>query len=307
MATCPLCAATDTQLHAKAHDIEYCTGDQSYDWLRCDRCRILFIDPMPVDRLAQIYPANYYSFSPESASFVQKAKEWLDRRQFARLLGSLPGNDLSVLDVGGGRGWLLDIARAADPRVRRTCVVDIDADAGTLAEAAGHEYVHGRIEEAAVEGKFDLVLMLNLIEHVTDPRAILAKAHALLKPGGRVFIKTPNFDALDARLFRNRSWAGYHTPRHFVLFCRESLEKTARDAGLAPVSFTYTQGAPFWSVSLLDELRRLGLAKITPDRPAVYHPMMPLLQAASAAFDFARMPFAKLSQMEMLLESANRS
>lgn len=93
-------------------------------------------------------------------------------------------------------------------------------------------------------------------------------------------------------------------PRHFVLFQRRSLEALALECGLEAVSFSYTQGAPFWSVSPLEELRKLGLVKITAERPAIAHPLVPMLQAGSAAFDFLRRPFAPLSQMEIVLKPA---
>ena len=302
---CPLCGKAETRFHAEAHDIEYCTSDESWIWHACDPCGVLFIDPMPVDRLGEIYPANYYSYGAGKASAVQKIKEALDRRRFKRLLGAVPGEELSVLDIGGGSGWLLDMVKSADPRVTRTTVVDLDAGAAQLARAKGHTFVQGRIEDAELDGKFDFILMLNLIEHVSDPRAMLAKVRRLLKPGGQLFIKTPNYASLDARLFRHRSWAGFHTPRHFVLFQRRSLEALCRECGLEPESFSYTQGAPFWSVSLLEELRKLGLVKITATRPAVAHPLIPLLQAASAAFDLLRRPFAPLSQMELVARLAD--
>jgi 2-polyprenyl-3-methyl-5-hydroxy-6-metoxy-1,4-benzoquinol methylase len=302
---CPLCGKRETRFHAEAHDIEYCTSDESWTWHACDPCGVLFIDPMPVDRLGEIYPSNYYSYGAGKASMVQKIKETLDRRRFRGLLCAIPGKQLSVLDIGGGSGWLLDMVKGADARVTRTTVVDLDAGAAELARAKGHTFVQGRIEDAEFDGTFDFILMLNLIEHVSDPRAMLAKVRRLLKPGGQLFIKTPNYNSLDARLFRHRSWAGFHTPRHFVLFQRRSLEGLARECGLEPVSFSYTQGAPFWSVSLLEELRKLGLVKITAERPAVSHPLIPLLQAGSAAFDFLRRPFAPLSQMEMVLKSAD--
>lgn len=302
---CPLCAAGETRFHANAHDIEYCTSSEVYSWHSCDGCGVLFLDPMPVDRLGEIYPSNYYSYGAGEeggkASVVQKIKEALDRKRFQGLLAGIPGETLSVLDIGGGSGWLLDMVKSADPRVTETTVVDLDAGAAALARAKGHTFVQGRIEDAPLDTKFDFILMLNLIEHVADPRAMLTKVRGLLKPGGQLFIKTPNFDSLDARLFRHRSWAGFHTPRHFVLFQRSSLEALCRECGLEPQSFSYTQGAPFWSVSLLDELRRLGLVRITAERPAVAHPLIPALQAISAAFDFLRRPFAPLSQMELVV------
>ena len=138
--------------------------------------------------------------------------------------------------------------------------------------------------------------MLNLIEHVTDPAAVLRKAKELLRPGGRIWIKTPNYDALDARIFKNRSWGGFHTPRHFVLFTKNSLVRHCEAAGFIVARCSYTQGAPFWTVSAINELRKFsGLATVTAARPSIESPLTPLFHIIFAAFDFLRMPFAKTS------------
>lgn len=303
MVECPLCKSPHLTAYAQARDIEYLTSEQVYTFHRCSACDVLVIDPMLADGLSLIYPPNYYSFrTQDKPSLAQRVKTWLDRRAFSSLLSTIEGEDISVLDVGGGTGWLLDVVKSCDPRVTRGSVIDIDADAEATARASGHGYFRGRFEEYSGADTFDLILMLNLIEHVADPRAVLRKAHALLSSRGRLLIKTPNFDSLDARVFRHRSWAGYHTPRHFVLFTRDSLLDECRRCGLDVVSFDYTQGAPFWSASILNVLKEAGLASVTKDRPAIYHPLMPSLQIASAAFDFIRKPFSKLSQMQLVLK-----
>ncbi|MDP3897354.1 MAG: class I SAM-dependent methyltransferase [Mesorhizobium sp.] len=306
VAECPLCHGRQTQLHARAMDIEYFTSDDAFEIWHCSACGVLFVHPMLADELDRIYPANYYSFQKLSKNLVVSIKEWLDRRALERLTRQIPGDNLSVLDIGGGTGWLADQVKAADPRFRSSTIVDIDPGARDVALQAGHAYFLGRFEEFDAAGRrFDLILMLNLIEHVPDPRAVLAKAASLLTPNGLIWIKTPNFDSLDARLFRHRSWAGYHTPRHFVIFRRESLERIGREAGLEVAGFEYTQGAPFWSVSILAALQRLGWVRVSAERPAIYHPLTPILQALSAGFDFARQPFgAKLSQMVLTLRRA---
>ena len=129
----------------------------------------------------------------------------------------------------------------------------------------------------------------------------MKKIKELLAPGGRIYIKTPNFRSLDSWLFRNLSWGGYHCPRHFVIFDKKGFEKLVEKSGLAVREFHYTQGAPFWSISILDLLRRFGLVKISASRPAIYHPLIPLLQMIAAGFDFARRPFSKLSQFVSVL------
>ena len=299
---CPICARARGSYYATARDIEYFTSSDDFTFYRCDQCDVLFLDPMPFDRLDEIYPANYYSFHVDAErSIAQRIKRFLDERAFVALTHDIQGSNLSALDVGGGSGWLLNDLKRADRRVDRTAVVDIDARAEDIARASGHAYHLTTFEKFETEDRFDVILMLNLIEHVTDPMAVLRKGKQLLRPGGRIWIKTPNFDALDARVFRNRSWGGYHTPRHFVLFTRDSLVRHCEAAGFKVVHCAYTQGAPFWTVSMINELRKLGVCSVSAKRPSIEHPLTPLFQIGFAALDFLRMPFSKTSQVNIHL------
>jgi 2-polyprenyl-3-methyl-5-hydroxy-6-metoxy-1,4-benzoquinol methylase len=304
---CPICNGTNTTPHAVAEDIEYFTSAQKFSYNRCNDCAVLFVSPMLYDRLDEIYPKNYYSFVPAGATgLVQRVKQALDRRMFRAVTRQIPGEKLAALDIGGGSGWLLDAVKAVEPRVTTTQVVDIDPGAKAAAERAGHRYFLGTVEQFESEEKYDLILMLNLIEHVRRPDEVLAKARSLLTPHGLLLIKTPNYDALDAKIFRHRSWGGYHAPRHFVLFDRHSFARVAKNQGLQVKSFAYAQGAPFWTVSVLNELRLLGLVKISRERPSIYHPLVPLFQALFAGLDILRRPLARLSQMIFVLERAER-
>jgi 2-polyprenyl-3-methyl-5-hydroxy-6-metoxy-1,4-benzoquinol methylase len=299
---CPACASVGASWWAEATDGEYFTTTETFRYLRCKTCGVLFIDPVPYDRLAEIYPPNYYSFVSPENSLVQRLKRKLDERMFRGLLRDLPGTSLNLLDVGGGAGWELTWIRELEPRIHFTQVVDLDAAAEATARANGHEYFRGRAEEFVTERRFDLILMLNLIEHVQDPRALLAKMRGVLSPGGLIFLKTPNTDSLDARIFRHANWAGYHCPRHWVLFTRESFSELAAKVGLKVASFRYTQGAPFWAASILYWLHRHGMISLSRNRPAWYHPLFGPISAGCAIFDFLRMPFSKTSQMFVTLK-----
>lgn len=294
---CLACGSPDLELWATARDVEYFSVDDEFRYLRCDRCSTLSIDPVPRERLAEIYPENYYSFAGGTGSPVEKVKQWLDRRMFARLFAGIAGDSLSALDVGGGSGWLLSEARQVEPRLKRTVVVDIDRGARDGAEAAGHEFHLSRVEDVDIDARFDIIFLLNLIEHVDDPVAVLAKMRTLLAPSGRILVKTPNHDSWDARLFRHSSWGGYHCPRHWVIFTPESFTAAAQKAGLGVTSIELTQGAPFWAVSLLEWLQRKRLVRIDRGRPMYRHPLFGPLLGLSAAFDILRKPFARSSQM----------
>jgi SAM-dependent methyltransferase len=303
---CPLCETGPAERWAKARDVEYCTTDEEFTYWRCGRCGVLFVDPMPTGRLTEIYPDTYYAYASMNQGFVHRLKDRLDHGRFRRILRRLPGSSLSVLDVGGGDGWTLSVLRGLDPRVRHSQVVDLDPAAGEFARRQGHEYFCGRIEDFETDQSFDLILLLNLIEHVAEPRRVLAKVHDWLKPDGIALVKTPNIDSLDARIFRHRDWGGYHCPRHWILFDRASLTQLAGDTGLSVHRFSYTQGAPFWTVSVLASLARFGLVKISRDRPVVQHPLFPLLSAGFAVTDFARAAVGgKPSQMFVELARAD--
>ncbi|HEX6071608.1 MAG TPA: class I SAM-dependent methyltransferase [Sphingomicrobium sp.] len=301
---CLACGAVNVVPWAVAHDVEYLSTPHSYGYVRCEECGALSIAHVPRDRLSEIYPETYYSFSEQRLGLAERVKEWLDRRMFKKLFAQMKGERLSALDVGGGTGWLLAQAREIEPRLKHTAVVDIDAQARQDAEKRGHAFHLSRIETFESERKYDLILLLNLIEHVEDPVAVLAKMRNLLAPGGKILAKTPNHDSFDARIFRHYSWGGYHCPRHWVIFTPESFARAAGRAGLVLDAVELTQGAPFWAVSALEWLRRGGLVNIRRDRPMCRHPLFGPLLVIFAAVDIARRPFARTSQMFAQLSSS---
>lgn len=296
-AKCLACGAKEVESWAVASDVEYLTSADPFPYVRCKQCNALSIGEVPNDRLAEIYPDTYYSFSEDRLSLAERGKQWLDRRMFRKLFREMKGESLSALDVGGGTGWLLKQARQVEPRLGHTAVVDIDAKAREGAEKLGHSFHLGRIETFESERRYDLILLLNLIEHVEDPVGVLAKMRDLLAPGGRILAKTPNYDSLDARIFRNRSWGGYHCPRHWVIFTPESFGRAVERAGLKLERIQLTQGAPFWAVSALEWLDRHEFVKITREQPMCRHPLFGPLLAIFAAVDILRSPFSRTSQM----------
>jgi 2-polyprenyl-3-methyl-5-hydroxy-6-metoxy-1,4-benzoquinol methylase len=301
---CPVCASTSLRHYATVRDVEYFTSDEQFDYLKCDGCGAVSLSDPPLDRLSEIYPPNYYSFQQTARSLGTRVKDALDRRLFRRCLAKLPNRPLAVLDVGGGAGHQLSLIRGLDERVQKTVVVDLDKTAESLAKSAGHEFFHGRIEDYRPDVQFDLIIALNLIEHVAKPLEVLEKLQNCLSDTGMLIIKTPNIDSLDHRLFRDSNWGGFHCPRHWVLFDRESFLGLASRAGLRATTFAFTQGAPFWAVSVLAALHRKKLIRLSAARPAYQHPLYGILTLFFAGIDFLRRPFARTSQMFVILTRA---
>jgi len=301
--TCPLCKSTNTELYSKAKDYELCTSDKEYCYNLCNGCQSIFITAFPIDELSLIYPKTYYSNQKSpNKSFINKVKDFLDRRLFKKIVDKLPMESLSVLDIGGGSGWILDNVKECSPRIKKTTIVDLDEDAESIAKKSGHRFFRTPIENFETNEKFDFILMLNLIEHVSDPDLIFKKTRELLSEQGVMLIKTPNTDSWDRRIFKNSYWGGLHCPRHWIIFNRESITKVIENSGMRIREFRYTQGAPQWTQSVLCTLSQFGIFKITKQRPITQHPLTVPTLAFFAVFDFIRLFFAKTSQMFLIIE-----
>jgi len=105
--------------------------------------------------------------------------------------------------------------------------------------------------------------------------------HAL-RPGGHLFIETPNLASLDARLFRRRYWGGYHLPRHFHLFDTRTLPALVQKAGLVAVAAKPLVCPQFWIISLQNWLTDRGARRAA---RRVFSPFNPLWLAPFTAIE----------------------
>jgi len=297
---CPVCQ-TPGQYWCTAQDWEYRSTNDIYTYLRCPACYTLFIKEADVASLSTIYPPHYYSFSGRSASIVFKWKDAWDRRYFRMLLKKIDAPLLAVLDIGGGTGDVLDTLKTADKRIGYTEIIDIDTNARIAAEKKGHVYTQTAIEAYTTERKFDVILLLNILEHIANPAQIIEKAGRLLKKGGLIIIKTPNADSLDARLFRHHYWGGLHCPRHWILFSEQSFRRMIHSSALTADKIKFTQGAPFWTYSIL-QLFRKNDTRIK-KKPLIDHFLFAPISVLFALFDFCRSFFSKTSQMFIILRN----
>jgi SAM-dependent methyltransferase len=309
-ARCRACGRALSTLWATATDTEYGTTTERFGYYLCEACDCLSIDPVPEDRLAEIYPSSYYSFAGGDEAQtsrrhpVTRIKAWLDERKFREVLDRVDSRALRIVDVGGGTGEITAGLLGAAPDGSSATVVDFDPSSIDVARARGLDAFCGRFEDFESEDRFDIVLMLNLLEHVADPLAILKRARSHLAPGGVLWLQTPNFRALDARIFRQRNWAGYHCPRHWAIFSDTGLSRALERCELEAMSIERTQAGSFWAGSILG-LRRARTPHLAVGaRPLVQSPAFLPLAGAGAAFDIATRPLRATSQVVALARAA---
>ena len=143
-----------------------------------------------------------------------------------------------VLDVGCATGEIL-----AEAQRRGADVVGVDVSewaAETARRRHGIRVMVGTLESfGEVLGKFDVILALEVIEHVESPRAFLRQLSGRLTSGGHAMISTPNYRC--ARRLGER-WRGFQSSfEHLYFFSDEVLSRMAGVAGLRELAW-YTDG-----------------------------------------------------------------
>jgi 2-polyprenyl-3-methyl-5-hydroxy-6-metoxy-1,4-benzoquinol methylase len=173
---------------------------KGYELVRCGDCGLAYIiNPPSADELKRIYSAesNYHVQLHDPASDTWRSFERLAEKHMAFVSQQIGGG--RVLDVGCSTGHFLALARQ---RGFEVAGAEFSPDSAKVARAHfGLEVTGGSIHDvAAPDGAFDLVTMFDVIEHVPDPAADIAKAFQLVKPGGSFVLSTPNIDGLFPRL-----------------------------------------------------------------------------------------------------------
>nr|WP_297425908.1 class I SAM-dependent methyltransferase [uncultured Actinotalea sp.] len=167
------------------------------------------------------------------------------------LMVHLVGADRRVLDVGCATGYL---GAALKERGCTVSGVEIDPEAAVRAREVLDEVVVAdlasvRLTEHFEPGSFDVVVLGDVLEHLTDPLRLLRDARDVLVPGGSVVISLPNVSHADVRLaLLQGRWRygdrGLLDRTHVVFFTVDSLLRLLAAAGLVAVDLRRTTTPP---------------------------------------------------------------
>jgi 2-polyprenyl-3-methyl-5-hydroxy-6-metoxy-1,4-benzoquinol methylase len=199
--------------------------------------------------------------------------------QIVRVLGLPTG--ASVLDVGCGTGGMLRTLRD------RYDVSGLDASATAVRlchEAGLSGVVEGTLGSFPFPGRtFDLILLLDVIEHITDEVEALRTCRPLLKPNGRILITVPAYQFL---------WSKHdELNHHYRRYDRSLLRKRLATAGFAIESSTYFNTFLF-PAALAQRLLRPNAGGSADETLAV--PPTPINGLLTALFGAERVPLRYL-------------
>jgi SAM-dependent methyltransferase len=262
--SCPLCGANERKLlYRGLSDRVFSSAPGLWDLWRCGKCESAYLDPRPTRESLPLAYRRYYTHEdaappPRAVPHLRRAlaNGYRNSRYGAKLtpaskLGSyigrippfgwgidsryryLPRPPGRVLDIGAGDGEWLDLVRECGWQV---AAVEPDPIARERIKGRGIEVRDSARAWLPSVGTFDAVTLSHSIEHVHEPDGLLAAAFELLRPGGQLFVETPNLDAVAHRHF-GRNWISLDPPRHLILFNRRSLRNAVSSAGFTRIRF----------------------------------------------------------------------
>lgn len=255
---CPLCGATKSTLYLEGRDVLY-GKPGTYPVVRCDACSLAYVNPRPTfEAIGAHYPDNYFCYlTPDTfAPALQKPIASVLRdgsihriEMMERMIGRIQPHH-KIVDVGCGINDLL--LNIKHERGAVGVGVDMkDTAVRYIRETLGMPVEHGTFLEANLPAnEFDLVTMIEYLEHDGHPLSAIAEARRILKKGGHLVIEIPEPSGWPAKTFKAR-WANLDTPRHLIYFERETLRRAFAKHGIELVHYhSFTK--PFYiGISIL--------------------------------------------------------
>jgi SAM-dependent methyltransferase len=189
-------------------------------------------------------PSHYQ----ETDSTLYRFKRRLTLKPILKIIKNIvkENQTFSLLEIGPGAGFLMTFLEAEFPNAHLT---GIEYDQRLVPIIQGKvknaKIIQGNAEEFNLENeKFDLIVSLQVIEHLYHPELMLSAVKKHLKPGGSFIFTTPNPEGLGARLMKEK-WHGYRDD-HVSLKGVDEWKSAVLKCGLTPVycGTTFFTGLP---------------------------------------------------------------
>jgi len=198
---------------------------------QCRDCGLGRTEASSFDPLAY-YDDGYFSGRQSDGYADYRGAEPVLRREFARTVEFIQHRKPQgcLLEIGCAYGFFLDEARRAGFEVSG---IEPAESAAAHAGDLGLNVICGMLNEATLEslGTLDVIVLLDVIEHLPDPQEALALLADHLRPDGIIVLTTGDFGSLAARS-TGAHWRLMTPPQHLWFFNRDSIASLAHSVGL---------------------------------------------------------------------------
>jgi SAM-dependent methyltransferase len=225
---CPICGQADPQEWLQAPD-RFHGRRLMRTLVRCPSCSLVWLNHPPKPEEMHLHYTDAYH-KLISAAGENSPGRWgfrIETMAQYKQCGAL-------LDLGCSSGSFLESL----PRDSwKLYGIEMSAEGARTAEArSGAKVFVGDILDAPFPpASFDVITCFDVLEHLYQPRRVMARVGEWLKPGGIFYVLVPNVDSAEARVFGSY-WHGLELPRHLFHYTPASLKFLAQSARLHEVS-----------------------------------------------------------------------
>jgi SAM-dependent methyltransferase len=249
--SCPVCGSSENDFWEEAYDRLHGVTEQRFEYVKCRACGSLFESLRPTrEEIGRYYPSDYgpHAMGHGGSSAWSRLPPFMDRRAklWAERLVDFPAfrhkiKEIDryirpasvVLDFGCGSGRYLD-------KVKKLGGFGVGMDFSEAAleqvRARGHEALPVEdVSWALLKAKgVDFVRMNHVVEHLFHPGEVLRQICSVMRPGGILYIATPNPAGYSCSRFRS-AWFALDCPRHVALIPPEQMKQLLQEIGFRVV------------------------------------------------------------------------
>lgn len=233
---CPICKSSDMSV---LHTFE------PFKVVSCKNCRLIYLNPrLNEAEMMKTYQENDY-FSDSGDSGYQDchyiSQEESLRMTFRRFLKELDKIGIAsgrLFELGCGYGYFLDEAKHLFSSLVGT---ELSQEAGDYArKISGADIYIGDLSSLPDDlCEFNLIVSINVIEHIYDPVEFILSLKKRLVEGGRLIVATPNIGSIWYKIMKKR-WSSFKIPEHVVFYSENTLTSLLLRTG-----FTNVMRIPF--------------------------------------------------------------
>jgi len=225
---CPVCGQVGAREWLQAPDRLH-GRQEKYTLLRCPGCSLVWLSQPPAPEEMHRHYTDAYDRLISSAG-EDSPDRWGFRNEALRPYKQSG----ALLDLGCSSGSFLESVRGNSWKLHG---IEMSSETARAAERrSGAEVFVGDILEAPFPpDSFDVITCFDVLEHLYEPRRVMARVREWLKPGGIFYVLIPNVDSAEARVFGSY-WHGLELPRHLFHYSPASLKFLLESAGLQEVS-----------------------------------------------------------------------
>lgn len=200
---------------------DFLVSGESFDLIYDESFDLLKTSPFPQNLDSYYESDSYISHTDEKRGLLnflyQKVKKYALRKKMDFIENKFSGKG-TLLDIGAGTGDFLNEAKKRGWEVQGT-----EPNSGARKNAESKSIILSE-DITDLEGKFDVITLWHVLEHIPDLEKIIDKLSELLKEGGFLIIAVPNYKSYDAAYY-GKYWAAYDVPRHLWHFSQKSIGK----------------------------------------------------------------------------------